>query len=201
MSDSLTPWTSPSGSSRGVFQARVLECAAISFSRGSSQPREWTWVSCIADRHFTIWATREVQVYMRELIQPKMSGQKQCLQWGKWHYQRNSGQSITQYCFYLPGTVRLPALEKTSMPVFFLLFFCLVLILLKYLARVFLVSHLKFLPKNHKDIHRKTKNTVSGWYLLSQWNHYIGIGVTNPGNMEIVLMKTNTVLEFALFSL
>ena len=48
------------------------------------------------------------QVYMRELIHPKMSGQKQCLQWGKWHYQRNSGQSITQYCFYLPGTVRLP---------------------------------------------------------------------------------------------
>ena len=45
----------------GVFQAIVLEWAAISFSRGSSQPRNWTWVSRIVDRHFTVWASREVQ--------------------------------------------------------------------------------------------------------------------------------------------
>ena len=32
----------------------------ISSSRGSSQPRDRTWVSCIVDRRFTIWATREV---------------------------------------------------------------------------------------------------------------------------------------------
>ena len=38
----------------GIFQARILEWAAISFSRGSSQPRDQTWVSCIADRRFTI---------------------------------------------------------------------------------------------------------------------------------------------------
>ena len=44
----------------GIFQARVLEWVAISFSRGSSQPRDWTWVSRIAGRHFTIWATREM---------------------------------------------------------------------------------------------------------------------------------------------
>ena len=36
----------------GLFQARVLEWAAISFSRGFSQPRDQTWVSCIADRRF-----------------------------------------------------------------------------------------------------------------------------------------------------
>ena len=41
----------------GVFQARVLEWVAISFSRGSSQPRNQTWVSCIAGRCCTIWAT------------------------------------------------------------------------------------------------------------------------------------------------
>ena len=52
---------SPPGSSvHGIFQARVLEWVAISFSRGSSQLRDWTLVSCIAGRHFTIWATREV---------------------------------------------------------------------------------------------------------------------------------------------
>ena len=49
-----------SGSSvHGIFQARVLEWIAISFSRGSSWPRNWTQVSRIAGRHFTIWATRE----------------------------------------------------------------------------------------------------------------------------------------------
>ena len=49
-----------SGSSvHGIFQARVLEWIAISFSRGSSQPRNRTWVSHIAGRRFTVWATRE----------------------------------------------------------------------------------------------------------------------------------------------
>ena len=49
----------PGSSVHGTSQARVLEWVAISFSRGSSQPRDWTPVSCIADRHFTAWATRE----------------------------------------------------------------------------------------------------------------------------------------------
>ena len=48
-----------SGSSvHGIFQARVLEWVAISFSRGSSQPRDQTQVSHIAGRRFTLWATR-----------------------------------------------------------------------------------------------------------------------------------------------
>ena len=49
-----------SGSSiLGIFQARVLEWIATFFSRGSSQPRNWTQVSLIAGRSFTTWATRE----------------------------------------------------------------------------------------------------------------------------------------------
>ena len=43
----------PGSSVHGIFQARVLEWAAISFSRGSSQPRDRTWVSCMANRCFT----------------------------------------------------------------------------------------------------------------------------------------------------
>ena len=43
----------------GIFQARVPEWVAISFSRRSSQPRDPTWVSRIVGRCFTIWATRE----------------------------------------------------------------------------------------------------------------------------------------------
>ena len=49
----------PGSSVRGIFQARVLKWVVISFSRGSSQPRNRTWVSHIAGRHFTIWATRK----------------------------------------------------------------------------------------------------------------------------------------------
>ena len=45
----------------GIFQAKVLEWVAISCSRGSSRPRDQTWVFSIADRCFTIWATREAQ--------------------------------------------------------------------------------------------------------------------------------------------
>ena len=42
-----------------IFQARIQEWVTISFSRGSSWPRDWTWVSCTAGRLFTVWATRE----------------------------------------------------------------------------------------------------------------------------------------------
>ena len=44
---------SPPGSSvHGIPQARILERVAISFSRGSSQPRDQTYISCIAGRFF-----------------------------------------------------------------------------------------------------------------------------------------------------
>ena len=47
----------------GIFQAGVLEWTAISFFRGSSQPRNWTWVSHISGRRFTVWATREAFIF------------------------------------------------------------------------------------------------------------------------------------------
>ena len=47
----------PGSSVHGIFQARVLEWVAISFSRGSSQPRDRTQVSLIAGRCFTFRAT------------------------------------------------------------------------------------------------------------------------------------------------
>ena len=42
-----------------ILQARTLEWVAIPFSRGSSWPKDWSQVSCIIRRFFTIWATRE----------------------------------------------------------------------------------------------------------------------------------------------
>ena len=49
----VTPWI------HGVFQAGTLEWVTFPFSRGSSQQRDWSQVSCIAGGFFTNWATRE----------------------------------------------------------------------------------------------------------------------------------------------
>ena len=50
----------PGSSVHGILQARILEWVAMPFSRGSSQPRDRTWVSsCIVGRFFTISATRK----------------------------------------------------------------------------------------------------------------------------------------------
>ena len=43
----------------GFPRQEYWDWVAILFSRGSSWPRGWTQVSCIAGRFFTIWATRE----------------------------------------------------------------------------------------------------------------------------------------------
>ena len=54
------PWCLPSFSVHGIFQAGVPEWVAISFSRGSSWPRDRTPVSHIAGRCFTLWAINGV---------------------------------------------------------------------------------------------------------------------------------------------
>ena len=43
----------------GFLQARILEWVAISFSRGSFQPRDQTCISCIEKQILYYWATRE----------------------------------------------------------------------------------------------------------------------------------------------
>ena len=48
----------PGSSVHRILQARILEWVAISFSRASSWPKDWTQVSCIAGRFFTVWATQ-----------------------------------------------------------------------------------------------------------------------------------------------
>ena len=51
----------PGSSVHAVLQARTLEWVAIPFSRESSQPGDWTQISCIAGSFFTIWAIRETK--------------------------------------------------------------------------------------------------------------------------------------------
>ena len=55
---------------RGILQARILEWVAFPFSRGSSRPRDWTGVPCIAGGFFTTWAIREAKSY-RFLLKEK----------------------------------------------------------------------------------------------------------------------------------
>ena len=56
---------SPSDSSvHGISQAKILEWIAISFCKGSSWTRDWTWVSCMAGRSFTAWPIRKAPVFL-----------------------------------------------------------------------------------------------------------------------------------------
>ena len=58
----VTPWTVahqahcnlPGSLVHGVLQRRILGWVAIPFSRGSSQPKDLTWVSLTVGRFFTI---------------------------------------------------------------------------------------------------------------------------------------------------
>ena len=58
----------PNSSVHGILQARILEWVAIPFSRGSSQPRDQTQVSCISGRFITVWATREAQTLYGKMM-------------------------------------------------------------------------------------------------------------------------------------
>ena len=75
---------SPLGSSvYGILQSRILEWVAISSFRGSSGPRDWnciSWGSCIADRFFTIWATRKGAVSLSSSVK------------GRWELPYHSGE-------------------------------------------------------------------------------------------------------------
>ena len=68
----LSDWAeldySLSGSSvHGISQARILECVAISFSRGSSWTRNWICISWIGRQILYHWATWEVQCSLSRL--------------------------------------------------------------------------------------------------------------------------------------
>ena len=65
----------------GIFKARILEWNAISFSKVSSWPRDWTWGSCIAGRDFTVWATRKTKKF-----------QARTLEWGTFPFPKGPSQ-------------------------------------------------------------------------------------------------------------
>ena len=81
----------PGSSIHGIFQARIPEWVAISFSRGPSQPRDQTQVSCTTGRLFTIWATREAP---RPGANPRPSA------WGVWSLSHRSTEK-SLLCYFL----------------------------------------------------------------------------------------------------
>ena len=67
--------------SMGFFQARILEWVAISSSRGSFSPRDWTHISCIGRRILYNWATWEASRVTR--LKPARASPELCT-WGFW---------------------------------------------------------------------------------------------------------------------
>ena len=64
---------SPPGSSvYGILHARKLEWVGISSCRGSSWPRDWTRVSCITGRFFTVWAQEALTLRLTWSTGPDM---------------------------------------------------------------------------------------------------------------------------------
>ena len=62
----------PSSSDHGIFQARILECIAVSYSRASSWPRDWTLISCIfcINRkilyEYATWEVPSIGIFLNE---------------------------------------------------------------------------------------------------------------------------------------
>ena len=71
MSDSFAaPWiicSLPGSSVPGISQARIQVWISISFSRGSSWPRDWTHISCISRQIVYHWATWEAHLTITEI--------------------------------------------------------------------------------------------------------------------------------------
>ena len=100
MSDSFWPMDcSPPGSSvHGISQTRILEWVAIPFSRGSSQPRDWTWISCMAGRFFTVSAIREAP-NMSVLALAGNQTQVSCIgRWSLYHWATWEAQGTLIHC-------------------------------------------------------------------------------------------------------
>ena len=81
MSDSCNPMdcNPPGLSVQGIFQARSLEWVAISFSKESSQPRDWTGASELS-LHWASWHNRcpNMNVLVKFCTVPKQSRREGC---------------------------------------------------------------------------------------------------------------------------
>ena len=63
--------SAPGSSIHGISQARILEWVAISFFRGSSQPRDLTQISCLAGGFFTTEPKKKKNTKNRAILKAK----------------------------------------------------------------------------------------------------------------------------------
>ena len=96
---------SPPGSYvHGILQARVLECVARPSSRGSSQPRDWTCISCgsfIRSRFFTTESSGK-PIYHIDLVYNSNRWQfydSQCFPGGTTGKEKTVKMLVPQSCF------------------------------------------------------------------------------------------------------
>ena len=66
----LMDYSQPGSSVHGIFQAKILEWVAISFSRGSYQPRDQTHISCIGRQILYHWMTWEAHTILNDILFP-----------------------------------------------------------------------------------------------------------------------------------
>ena len=86
----------------GILQARILEWVAFLFSRGTSQPRDWTQVYCIASlvaqrlkRHPGMWETQVQSLGQEDLLEKEMATHSSSLAWRiPWREEPGRLQSI-----------------------------------------------------------------------------------------------------------
>ena len=98
---------SPPGSCvHGILQARIPEWVAISFSRGSSWPRDRTRVACLPGRFFTIWAPgkpfrnkghSKPKALESSWNHPPGSPGENCLPWNWFLVPKRSGTTAIKY--------------------------------------------------------------------------------------------------------
>ena len=97
----------PGSSVCEILQARILEWFAIPFPRGSSIPRDWTQVSCIAGRLFTVWATKDQfrrQWQPTPVLLPGKSQYSCLVGWSPWGHEESGTTERFHFHFSLSCT-------------------------------------------------------------------------------------------------
>ena len=80
----------------GILLAKILEWVAFPFSRGSSQPRDQTHISCIADGFFTSWVTRPCTGLAKN-TDSAHHGKQTSLYWGDWKCHERSQEDLENF--------------------------------------------------------------------------------------------------------
>ena len=108
-----TDWSPPGFSVHRIFQAKIVEWVAVSYSRASSRPRDWTCVSCVGREILYHWAHSESESEVAQLCLTL------CDPWTVAHQAPLSvGFSRQEYCsglpFPSPGDLPNPGIEPRS---------------------------------------------------------------------------------------